>query len=66
MHWWSQQACDAAAEAQAADPSPGNLMAAAQVQALISMAEALHRIASALEERSGAEYSAPLSARPKS
>lgn len=66
MHWWSQQACDAAAEAQAADPSPGNLMAAAQVQALISMAEALHRIAAALEERGGAENSAPLAGRPKS
>lgn len=51
MHWWSQQACDAAAEAQAADPSPGNLMAAAQVQALVSLAEALHRIATTLEER---------------
>ena len=51
MHWWSQQACDAAAEAQAADPSPGNLMAAAQVQALVSLAEALHRIAAMLEER---------------
>ncbi|MFI0369155.1 hypothetical protein ACH35V_14830 [Actinomadura sp. 1N219] len=55
MHWWSQQAFDAAAEAQAADPSPGNLMAAAQVQALVSLAEALHRIASVLEERDGAE-----------
>ncbi|GAA4239739.1 hypothetical protein GCM10022254_61190 [Actinomadura meridiana] len=55
MHWWSQQACDAAAEAQAADPSPGNLMAAAQVQALISLAEALHRVASLLEERDDAE-----------
>lgn len=51
MHWWSQQASDAAAEAQAADPSPGNLMSAAQVQALVSVAEALHRIAAALEER---------------
>jgi hypothetical protein len=51
VHWWSQQACDAAAEAQAADPSPGNLMAAAQVQALVSLAEALHRIAATLEEQ---------------
>ncbi|QFG22627.1 hypothetical protein [Actinomadura sp. WMMB 499] len=59
MHWWSQQACDAAAEAQAADPSPTNLMAAAQVQALVSMAEALHRIATALEERDGADAAAP-------
>ncbi|TDB84099.1 hypothetical protein E1264_25895 [Actinomadura sp. KC216] len=55
MHWWSQQAFDAAAEAQAADPSPGNLMAAAQVQALVSLAEALHRIASVLEERDAPE-----------
>jgi hypothetical protein len=65
VHWWSQQACDAAAEAQAADPSPGNLMAAAQVQALISMAEALHRIAAALEERDDTESVPPLSVRPK-
>ncbi|MBE1532796.1 hypothetical protein [Actinomadura algeriensis] len=65
MHWWSQQACDAAAEAQAADPSPANLMAAAQVQALVSMAEALHRIASVLEDRDGAEGPAPLTVRPK-
>ncbi|GAA0259387.1 hypothetical protein GCM10009527_064180 [Actinomadura nitritigenes] len=62
MHWWSQQACDAAAEAQAADPSPANLMAAAQVQAMISMAEALHRIAAVLEERG---ETAPAAARPK-
>ncbi|MFI0480315.1 hypothetical protein [Actinomadura sp. 9N215] len=61
MHWWSQQACDAAAEAQAADPSPGNLMAAAQVQALVSLAEALHRVASVLEERDGAENTPPVS-----
>lgn len=65
MHWWSQQACEAAAEAQAADPSPGNLMAAAQVQALVSMAEALHRIAAALEERDETEGAPPLSARPR-
>jgi len=65
VHWWSQQACDAAAEAQAADPSPQNLMAAAQVQALISMAEALHRIAAALEgEPEGASQPGPLPARP--
>ncbi|MBT2206584.1 MULTISPECIES: hypothetical protein [Actinomadura] len=64
MHWWSQQACEAAAEAQAADPSPVNLMAAAQVQALVSMAEALHRIAAALEERD--ESAPPLITRPKS
>ncbi|WP_433475184.1 hypothetical protein ACQPZP_42065 [Spirillospora sp. CA-142024] len=65
MHWWSQQASDAAAEAQAADPSPGNLMAAAQVQALVSMAEALHRIAAALEQRDEADVAPPLFARPK-
>ncbi|WP_171064604.1 hypothetical protein [Actinomadura soli] len=59
MHWWSQQAFDAAAEAQAADPSAGNLMAAAQVQALVSLAEALHRIASVLEERDGPENVQP-------
>ncbi|WP_030170244.1 hypothetical protein [Spirillospora albida] len=53
MHWWSQQACDAAAEAQAADPSPATLMAAAQVQALVSIAEGLHRIAAQLETRDG-------------
>ncbi|RKS79005.1 hypothetical protein BZB76_0443 [Actinomadura pelletieri DSM 43383] len=35
-------------------------MAAAQVQALISMAEALHRIASALEERDDPENLPPL------
>lgn len=65
MHWWSQQACDAAAEAQAADPSPRNLMAAAQVQALVSMAEALHRIAAALEgEPEGAAPLGPLAPRP--
>ncbi|NDU76233.1 hypothetical protein GWI34_26925 [Actinomadura sp. DSM 109109] len=58
MHWWSQQASEAAAEAQAADPSPGNLMAAAQVQALVSMAEALHRIAAALEARDDSEMAA--------
>ncbi|MEU6746649.1 hypothetical protein ABZ914_10540 [Spirillospora sp. NPDC046719] len=62
MHWWSQQACDAAAEAQAADPSPANLMAAAQVQAMISMAEALHRIAAVLEEQG---ETAPVAARTK-
>jgi hypothetical protein len=62
VHWWSQQACDAAAEAQAADPSPANLMAAAQVQAMISMAEALHRIAAVLEEQG---ETAPAAARPK-
>ncbi|MFC7732012.1 hypothetical protein [Actinomadura keratinilytica] len=55
MHWWIQQARDSAAEAQAADPSPENLMAAAQVEALASMAEALHRIASALEKQDGRE-----------
>ncbi|TDD88852.1 hypothetical protein [Actinomadura rubrisoli] len=66
MHWWSQQACDAAAEAQAADPSPRNLMAAAQVQALISMAEALHRIASAMEEQNKPENALPLIVRSKS
>ncbi|MEO3823291.1 hypothetical protein [Actinomadura sp. B10D3] len=65
MHWWSQQACEAAAEAQAADPSPANLMAAAQVQALVSMAEALHRIAAALEERDEADGAPPLSVRPR-
>ncbi|TDD75804.1 hypothetical protein E1293_27660 [Actinomadura darangshiensis] len=65
MHWWSQQACDAAAEAQAADPSPGNLMAAAQVQALVSMAEALHRIAAVLEARDEPEGVLPMSARPR-
>ncbi|TDC84404.1 hypothetical protein [Actinomadura sp. 7K507] len=65
MHWWSQQACDAAAEAQAADPSPQNLMAAAQVQAMVSMAEALHRIAAILEEQGGAENSPPLPVRLK-
>ncbi|GAA4394516.1 hypothetical protein AB0C69_24990 [Actinomadura sp. NPDC048032] len=63
MHWWNQQACEAAAEAQAADPSPGNLMAAAQVQALVSVAEALHRIAAALEARDDSE--AALSVRPR-
>ncbi|TDC41824.1 hypothetical protein E1281_36935 [Actinomadura sp. KC345] len=63
MHWWSQQACDAAAEAQAADPSPQNLMAAAQVQAMVSMAEALHRIAAALEERRDAESPPPFPVR---
>ncbi|TDC70935.1 hypothetical protein E1200_03510 [Actinomadura sp. GC306] len=62
MHWWSQQACDAAAEAQAADPSPGNLMAAAQVQAMVSVAEALHRIAAALEDKGDGEGGPP--ARP--
>ncbi|MGP4022667.1 hypothetical protein [Actinomadura sp. 3N407] len=65
MHWWSQQACDAAAEAQAADPSPRNLMAAAQVQAMVSMAEALHRIAAALEEQGAAESVPPMPVRPK-
>ena len=65
MHWWSQQACDAAAEAQAADPSPQNLMAAAQVQAMVSMAEALHRIAAALEEQREAESPPPLPVRLK-
>ncbi|MFG2086935.1 MULTISPECIES: hypothetical protein [unclassified Spirillospora] len=65
MHWWSQQACDAAAEAQAADPSPQNLMAAAQVQAMISMAEALHRIAAALEEQGASEIVPPMPVRPK-
>ncbi|XRQ06702.1 hypothetical protein ACN3XK_60910 [Actinomadura welshii] len=65
MHWWSQQACDAAAEAQAADPSPRNLMAAAQVQAMVSMAEALHRIAAVLEERGGAEGPGTFPARPE-
>ncbi|GAA4140643.1 hypothetical protein GCM10022416_28040 [Actinomadura keratinilytica] len=55
VHWWIQQARDSAAEAQAADPSPENLMAAAQVEALASMAEALHRIASALEKQDGRE-----------
>lgn len=63
MHWWSQQACEAAAEAQAADPSPRNLMAAAQVQAMVSMAEALHRIAAALEGDS--ETTPPMATRPK-
>ncbi|WP_131737619.1 hypothetical protein [Actinomadura roseirufa] len=65
MHWWSQQAWDAAAEAQAADPSPRNLMAAAQVQALISMAEALHRVATVLEERDEEHTVPPSAARPK-
>jgi len=65
VHWWSQQACDAAAEAQAADPSPGNLMAAAQVQALVSLAEALHRIAATLEERDENDTAPPLPVRPK-
>ncbi|WP_143226938.1 hypothetical protein [Actinomadura mexicana] len=64
MHWWNQQACEAAAEAQAADPSPGNLMAAAQVQALVSMAEALHRIAAALEAHDDSE-ALTLPLRPK-
>ncbi|GLW62011.1 hypothetical protein Arub01_02550 [Actinomadura rubrobrunea] len=53
VHWWIQQARDSAAEAQAADPSPENMMAAAQVEALVSMAEALHRIAAAIENHAG-------------
>ncbi|GAA4092356.1 hypothetical protein GCM10022214_62440 [Actinomadura miaoliensis] len=56
VHWWIQQARDSAAEAQAADPSPENLMAAAQVEALVSMAEALHRIASAIENQDRQEH----------
>ena len=65
MHWWSQLAFDAAAESQAADPSPGNQMAAAQVHALVSIAEALHRVAAALEEGDGSDIVPAFPARPK-
>ncbi|MGK5556118.1 hypothetical protein ACSNOI_31325 [Actinomadura kijaniata] len=51
MNWWSQQAHDSAAEAQAARPSPESQMAVAQITALLSMAEALHKIAEMMQER---------------